>query len=204
MPPRQARPEWQRAALLRGAEVALLGAAMPGNASRSRWPRRRGGRGGWTRRRRGQRGGPGGAPAFPRARGCGRGAENVPAGGTAGAAVAARRRWPACGSTVSRRSSTLVARGGELGNARNGAAGAHRVARQARCGGAGDAADGRRSSSDSTPAGRSIRASVRPVISRTAAVRRGSRRACWAPADAGARGRAHSNPDQRQGRDGPD
>ena len=36
-----ARPEWQRSALLRGAEVALLGAAMPGKPA---------GRGGWAAR----------------------------------------------------------------------------------------------------------------------------------------------------------
>jgi mono/diheme cytochrome c family protein/glucose/arabinose dehydrogenase len=62
----QARPEWQRSALLRGAEVALLGATMPGTPARAQasaaapaaepcatCP--------------GGRGGPGGAPAFPKA-----------------------------------------------------------------------------------------------------------------------------------------
>jgi mono/diheme cytochrome c family protein len=75
------RPVWQRAALLRGAEVTLLGAEAPGST---------GGRG----RGRGlapggdapcptcpgARGGPGGAPAFPVARGerQGAGAEGAP------------------------------------------------------------------------------------------------------------------------------
>ena len=61
------RPAWQRAAMLRGAEVALLGAAAPGS------PAGRGGRGGGSAAGRGGdptapggRAGPGGAPAFPR------------------------------------------------------------------------------------------------------------------------------------------
>ena len=54
------RPMWQRSALMRGAEVALLGAAMPGGGGG-----RRGG--GAPDRERGGRAGPGGAPAFPRA-----------------------------------------------------------------------------------------------------------------------------------------
>ncbi len=70
-----ARPAWQRAALLRGAEVALLGAPAPGT------PAGRGGRGGGAAAGRGgdpnapgARGGPGGAPAFPREGGAGRAA----------------------------------------------------------------------------------------------------------------------------------
>jgi mono/diheme cytochrome c family protein len=76
------RPAWQRSTLLRGAEVALLGAVPPGGG---------GGRGGGAGRGAqpgapstaevqtpGSRGGPGGAPAFPRTgaggRGGGRGA----------------------------------------------------------------------------------------------------------------------------------
>src|SRR5207247_5283450 len=60
------RPAWQRAAILRGAEVALLGAAAPGSAAG------RGGRAGAAGGRGGDptapggRAGPGGAPPFPR------------------------------------------------------------------------------------------------------------------------------------------
>jgi mono/diheme cytochrome c family protein/glucose/arabinose dehydrogenase len=59
----QARPDWQRSALLRGAEVAVLGAAMPGGTG--------GRRGGAPIAQApcptcpGARGGPGGAYAFP-------------------------------------------------------------------------------------------------------------------------------------------
>jgi mono/diheme cytochrome c family protein/glucose/arabinose dehydrogenase len=54
------RPEWQRSAILRGAEVALMNAPMPGNppprvSSAARGPATG----------RGSRSGPGGAPAFP-------------------------------------------------------------------------------------------------------------------------------------------
>ena len=58
------RPQWQRAALLRGAEVALLGASMPGT------PARRGGPAlppPPCPTCAGARGGPGGAYAFPQA-----------------------------------------------------------------------------------------------------------------------------------------
>ncbi len=61
----EARPAWQRAALLRGAEVSVLGAAMPGSPS--------GRRGGPALPQppcptcAGARGGPGGAYAFPQA-----------------------------------------------------------------------------------------------------------------------------------------
>ncbi len=61
------RPEWQRAALLRGAEVSLLGAAAPGSPAG-----RGGGRGAQASGGEpcptcpGGRSGPGGAPAFPR------------------------------------------------------------------------------------------------------------------------------------------
>ena len=67
------RPAWQRAAMLRGAEVALLGAAAPGTPAgtwRSRRWRRRGAAA--IPRRRAARAGPGGAPAFPREGGAGR------------------------------------------------------------------------------------------------------------------------------------
>jgi mono/diheme cytochrome c family protein len=78
-----ARPAWQRAAMMRGAEVALLSTAAPGT------PAGRGGRGGLAAAGRGgdatapgARGGPGGAPAFPREGGAGRGAaaDDAPAG----------------------------------------------------------------------------------------------------------------------------
>jgi len=52
------RPDWQRSAVLRGAEAALLGATMPGGGGR-------GGRAGGPAAP-GGRGGPGGTPAFPR------------------------------------------------------------------------------------------------------------------------------------------
>lgn len=61
----EARPAWQRSALLRGAEVAVLGAAMPGGGT--------GRRGGASLAQApcptcpGARGGPGGAYAFPQA-----------------------------------------------------------------------------------------------------------------------------------------
>ena len=67
------RPEWQRSALLRGAEVALLGAAAPGSPA----GRGRGGVGaarGGDPTAPGGRAGPGGAPAFPRGGGAGRAA----------------------------------------------------------------------------------------------------------------------------------
>jgi mono/diheme cytochrome c family protein/glucose/arabinose dehydrogenase len=64
-----ARPSWQRSALLRGAEVTLLGAVAPGSS-----PGRGNGRGRGIDAAAcptcpGARGGPGGAAAFPRARG---------------------------------------------------------------------------------------------------------------------------------------
>jgi mono/diheme cytochrome c family protein len=62
----ESRPAWQRSALLRGAEVAVLGAAMPGTA-----PARRGGPGPAAAAPcptcPGGRAGPGGAYAFPQA-----------------------------------------------------------------------------------------------------------------------------------------
>ena len=111
-----ARPVWQRAALLRGAEVALLGAAAPGS------PAGRGGRGGAGGRRPrrsdptapGGRAGPGGAPAFPR-EGGGR-AGDVPRSEDAaprperGAADAAARRQASLRLTASRQLSALAAR----------------------------------------------------------------------------------------------
>jgi mono/diheme cytochrome c family protein/glucose/arabinose dehydrogenase len=54
-----ARPAWQRSALLRGAEVTLLSAVMPGGGGGRR------GAGATGNTEPGARGGPGGAPAFP-------------------------------------------------------------------------------------------------------------------------------------------
>ena len=117
-------PEWQRSALLRGAEVALLGAAPPGAAGRGR----AGGgapaaaaptgaaRGAAAGTARGQRGGPGGAPAFPREGGAGRAdaaAEGLAAptgggrGGRGGGGVLRLHHEPALAS--------LAAGGGEIG-----------------------------------------------------------------------------------------
>jgi mono/diheme cytochrome c family protein len=61
------RPAWQRSAVLRGAEAALLGAAMPGGGSGARGGGA--GRGAGATATPGARGGPGGTPAFPRAAG---------------------------------------------------------------------------------------------------------------------------------------
>ena len=107
--------EWQRSALLRGAEVALLGAAPPGTAGRGR----AGGgaaAGIQASNGRGQRGGPGGAPAFPREGAGGRGdaaADGVPPAGGArggrggGGGVLRLHREPALAA--------VAARGGETG-----------------------------------------------------------------------------------------
>jgi mono/diheme cytochrome c family protein len=112
-----ARPDWQRVALLRGAEVALLGATMPGT------PTGRGrGRASTEGTGPGQRGGPGGAPAFPPARGA-----NAAAAEPAPEAAAGRGRGrggpalrlnaePALGRTIAgggemaKRADTLLAR----------------------------------------------------------------------------------------------
>ena len=56
------RPLWQRSALMRGVEAALLGAAMPGGGSGRRGSAA-------PNPDRGGRAGPGGAPAFPRTAG---------------------------------------------------------------------------------------------------------------------------------------
>ena len=62
------RPRWQRSAVLRGAEAALLGAAMPGGGG-GRGGAGRAGRGAGAPATPGARGGRGGTPAFPRAAG---------------------------------------------------------------------------------------------------------------------------------------
>ena len=60
------RPAWQQSAVLRGAEVALLGEAMPGGGGgRGNAGAGRGGQAGRSNET-GARAGPGGAPAFPR------------------------------------------------------------------------------------------------------------------------------------------
>ena len=62
-----ARPGWQRSAVLRGAEAALLGAAMPGGGGGGRGGLNAAGRGAGAPATPGARGGRGGTPAFPRA-----------------------------------------------------------------------------------------------------------------------------------------
>jgi mono/diheme cytochrome c family protein len=108
------RPEWQRSAILRGAEVSLLGAAAPGSP--------RGGRAGGAGpvgavdpNGPGGRSGPGGAPAFPREGTAGRGA-GAPAaaqgrggrGGRGGGNVVRFNREPAA-------LTALAAQSGDLG-----------------------------------------------------------------------------------------
>ena len=132
-----ALPEWQRSALLRGAEVALLGAAAPGATGRGRGgaaaaadaPGGGAGRGVIApANARGTRGGPGGAPAFPREGGAGRAgaadpeaaAAAAPAGGRGGrgggAGALRLNREPALatlagrGDDAARRATALLAR----------------------------------------------------------------------------------------------
>jgi mono/diheme cytochrome c family protein len=108
------RPEWQRSAILRGAEVSLIGAAAPGSP--------RGGRAGGAGpaaavdpNAPGGRSGPGGAPAFPREGTAGRGA-GAPAaaqgrggrGGRGGGNVVRFNREPAA-------LTALAAQSGDLG-----------------------------------------------------------------------------------------
>jgi mono/diheme cytochrome c family protein len=98
-----ARPEWQRSALLRGAEVVLLSADMPGTPGGGRGGRAGGGgRGAAAGNAPGQRGGPGGNPAFPRA------------GGAGGRAVA--------GNAVNADEGSPAGRGGGRGGGSGGAA----------------------------------------------------------------------------------
>lgn len=61
----QSRPEWQRSALLRGAEIALLDAPMPGETGRRGGGSGRAGAAAPCPTCPGARGGPGGAYAFP-------------------------------------------------------------------------------------------------------------------------------------------
>jgi mono/diheme cytochrome c family protein len=67
------RPAWQQSALLRGAEVALLAAVMPGGGGGRGNRGGAGGGGQGDNTEPGARGGPGGAPAFPREGGGGGG-----------------------------------------------------------------------------------------------------------------------------------
>ncbi|MEO7889380.1 MAG: c-type cytochrome [Vicinamibacterales bacterium] len=83
------RPQWQRSALLRGAEVALLGAAMPGPAT-GRGGGGRGGAGGAGAAVAGAAAGAGGGGRGGGAAGAGAGG----AGGRAGAAAAGTRGGP--------------------------------------------------------------------------------------------------------------
>ena len=76
-------PAWQRAAMLRGAEVALLGATAPGSPAGRGRGGPGGGRGG-DPTAPGARGGPGGAPAFPREGARGEAPEEEPTAAPAG------------------------------------------------------------------------------------------------------------------------
>jgi mono/diheme cytochrome c family protein len=69
------RPDWQRSAVLRGAEVTLLGAAMPGGGT---FGASAAGRGAGAAAGAGRRGGPGGTPAFPRPAGAPRNQASMP------------------------------------------------------------------------------------------------------------------------------
>ncbi len=102
------RPTWQRESLLRGAEAALLGAALPGNP-----PRQAAAAASLANNAPGSRAGPGGAPAFPAApRGAGgRGR------GNANTSTLSLTREPealsamaATGGDVGRRAATLLDR----------------------------------------------------------------------------------------------
>ena len=100
----EAQPQWQRAAVLRGAEVAVLGAAMPGvptfrrpapNAENLPCPTCPGGRAG-----------PGGAYAFERPAATG--------GGRGGARILRLNAEPSALSAMSKRSDDLAARAGNV------------------------------------------------------------------------------------------
>jgi len=109
-------PDWQRSAIVRGAEVALLGAAAPGSPAGR-------GRGGAAARggdptAPGGRAGPGGAPAFPREGGAGR-AANAGEPPAAGALAGGRGGRGGGGPLRVNREPTafreLSAAGGDLG-----------------------------------------------------------------------------------------
>jgi putative membrane-bound dehydrogenase-like protein len=100
-----ARAPWPRAALLRGAEIALLGAEVPGTAAEERRAAQAPGVPCPTCP--GGRGGPGGAYAFPKAQAAAAAAQRT-GGGRAGAAAMALEREPAA-------LSRLAAQGGDAG-----------------------------------------------------------------------------------------
>jgi mono/diheme cytochrome c family protein len=103
-----ARPEWQRAALLDGAEAALLNRPL-GGGRRGAPPANAGAN--VPANARGQRGGPGGAPAFARAEtgGGGRGRGNV-APVRLGSEPAALKQLAASGGETGKRAEALLAR----------------------------------------------------------------------------------------------
>jgi mono/diheme cytochrome c family protein len=110
------RPDWQRSALLRGAEVAVLGVAPPGSPS-GRGRGAAAGRGG-DPTAPGGRAGPGGAPAFPREGGAGR-AANAGEGGAAGGGRGGGRGGGQSLLRLNREPgalSELAAAGGDLGS----------------------------------------------------------------------------------------
>jgi mono/diheme cytochrome c family protein len=106
----QARPEWQRTALLDGAEAALLNAPLPGSGRRGGGPGAASAAANSTAP--GARGGPGGAPAFPTASAsnAGRGRGNAAAPIALGAEPASLVALAGSSSPTSRRAAALVAR----------------------------------------------------------------------------------------------
>jgi mono/diheme cytochrome c family protein len=111
-----ARPAWQRRALIAGAEVVLVGAALPGAP-----PARGAGAGvAPTSTAQGARGGPGGARAFPddpvtaRGGGAGRGAGGGRGGRGGGGPVLALSREPAEFSALAGGNGELSTRAGTL------------------------------------------------------------------------------------------
>ena len=176
------RPAWQRSALLRGAEVTLLSVdAITGRAR--------------TRARRaapageaapcptcpGGRAGPGGASAFPRARGAAD--PSLQEGNAQGGAPAAGRGGRGRGAGTARAEAHARARHRGAGRERrrpvvapDGCPRAAGVARQARHGRTCRARSHRRSRRVSRRAGPSTRTCARPAINRTGAAWRSWRR----------------------------
>jgi mono/diheme cytochrome c family protein/glucose/arabinose dehydrogenase len=104
-----AQPAWQRSALLRGAEVALLGGAMPGTT-----PRRGGPPAAATAAPcptcPGARGGPGGAYAFPGVREAQQAAASATSGGGRGGQVLRLNQEPAAITALAASEGDLSAR----------------------------------------------------------------------------------------------
>ena len=131
------RPAWQRSALLKGAEVTLLGAAAPGSAGR--------GRGAAPAADApcptcpGARAGPGGASAFPVARGAA--GDTPPDAAARGAAAPGRGRGRGAGRPALKLTrepaiaSLTAANAGDLSSRRHRRPREARMARQARDGG---------------------------------------------------------------------